>query len=127
MDAFMKLPNGQEDSDAEADDVFVYEGSQARDVPDPVTESAVHPRGSEVDPEGQRTEAQMRDFLEEMEQRQHGPGASQTRDVPNRDSDGEPEAEKAEAQMRNFLEEMEHRQHGPGASGPTPSHVSKHK
>ena len=34
MDAFMKMPNGQEDSDAEADDVFVYEGSQARDVPD---------------------------------------------------------------------------------------------
>ena len=86
MDAFMKLPNGQEDSDAEADDVFVYEGSQARDVPDPVTESAVHLRGSEVDPEVQRTEAQMRNFLEEMEQRQHGPGASQTRDVPNRDS-----------------------------------------
>ena len=71
-------------------------------------------------------------FLEEMEQRQHGPGASQARDVPNRGSpyrgsDGDPEAEKAEAQMRNFLEEMEHRQHGPGASGPTPSHVSKHK
>ena len=62
------------DSDAEADDS--HEG--ARDAPDSVNESAGHRRGGEGEPEAsaEKAEEQMRNFLEEMEERQHGPGSS---------------------------------------------------